>query len=155
QAARTIGAESLAARLPLRGTDDELDRLSGTLNEMFGRLEAAFRRVTQFTADASHELRTPTAIIRTTAELARRRPRTDAEYAAALDHILAESEQMSRLIDDLLLLARSDGETDQFALEPMDLAGSVRDACAQGRLLAEAAGLSFSVAAPVDCRIVG
>ena len=76
--ARAIGAENLAERLPLRGADDELDRLSGTLNDMFARLDAAFRRVTQFTADASHELRTPVAIIRTTAELTRRRPRTDA-----------------------------------------------------------------------------
>jgi len=74
--ARAISAENLGARLPLRGADDELDRLSETLNDMFGRLDAAFRRVTQFTADASHELRTPVAIIRTTAELTRRRPRT-------------------------------------------------------------------------------
>ena len=126
--AQAISAENLAARLPLRGADDELDRLSSTLNDMFARLDAAFRRVTQFTADASHELRTPVAIIRTTAELTRRRPRTDAEYTDALDQILAESERTSRLIDDLLLLARSDAEGEEFALEPMDLAQSLREA---------------------------
>src|SRR4051812_20864314 len=105
--AHAIGAQNLAERLPLRGAGDELDRLSATLNSMFARLDAAFQRITQFTADASHELRTPVAIIRTTAELARRRPRSEAEYTAALDRILAESERTSRLIDDLLLLARA------------------------------------------------
>src|SRR6267143_6993279 len=78
-AARSIGAHNLAQRLPLRGVDDELDRLSQTLNETFARLEDAFRRTTQFTADASHELRTPVAIVRTAAEVARQRPRTDVE----------------------------------------------------------------------------
>ena len=142
--ARAISAENLAERLPLRGADDELDRLSDTLNDMFARLDAAFRRVTQFTADASHELRTPVAIIRTTAELTRRRPRTEAEYIEALDRILAESERTSRLIDDLLLLARTDAEGEEFAFEPMDLAESLREACEEGRVLAEVAGLSFA-----------
>ena len=153
--ARAIGAENLAARLPLRGADDELDRLSETLNDMFARLDAAFRRVTQFTADASHELRTPVAIIRTTAELTRRRPRTESEYTEALDRILAESERTSRLIDDLLMLARSDAEGEEFALEPMDLAQSLREACEQGRVLADAAGLSFSVDLGSACPALG
>jgi signal transduction histidine kinase len=114
QTARAIGAENLTERLPLLGTGDEIDRLSETLNDMFGRLDVAFRRVTQFTADASHELRTPTAIIRTTAEIARRRPRHHDEYEEALDRILVESERMTTLIDDLLLLARSDADRHEF-----------------------------------------
>jgi len=153
--ARAISAEKLAARLPLRGADDELDRLSETLNEMFARLDAAFRRVTQFTADASHELRTPVAIIRTTAEVTRRRPRTEAEYTDALDRILAESERTSRLIDDLLMLARSDAEGEEFALEPMDLAQSLREACEEGCVLADAAGLSCEVNLKPACPALG
>jgi heavy metal sensor kinase len=153
--ARAISAENLAERLPLRGADDELDRLSDTLNDMFARLDAAFRRVTQFTADASHELRTPVAIIRTTAELTRRRPRTNAEYIEALDRILAESERTSRLIDDLLLLARTDAEGEEFAFEPMDLAESLREACEQGRVLAEVAGLSFALDVKSACPALG
>jgi heavy metal sensor kinase len=153
--ARTIGVQDLAARLPLRGSDDELDRLSVTLNEMFARLEAAFERVTQFTADASHELRTPVAIIRTTAELARRTSRTEAEYVAAFDLILAESVRTSRLIDDLLLLARGDAGADGMVSEPMDLVDSLREACEEGRILAEAAAVSFSYDLPSGCPVAG
>jgi signal transduction histidine kinase len=146
--AKAIGAENLAERLPLRGADDELDRLSETLNGMFARLDEAFRKITQFTADASHELRTPVAIIRTTAELTRRRPRTQTEYEEALDRILAESERTSHLIEDLLMLARADAEVENLVSEPMDLVRSLRDACEEGRILADAAGLEFSVEAP-------
>jgi heavy metal sensor kinase len=153
--ARAIGAQNLAERLPLRGADDELDRLSETLNSMFARLDEAFRIITQFTADASHELRTPVAIIRTTAELTRRRPRTQAEYEEALDRILAESERTSRLIEDLLMLARGDAEVENMVSEPMDLAQALRDACEEGRILAEAAGLEFSVEAPSSCPTTG
>jgi heavy metal sensor kinase len=152
--ARAIGAQSLAARLPLRGVDDELDQLSDTLNHMFGRLEDAFRRVTQFSADASHELRTPLAIIRTTVEVTRRRPRSEAEYIAALDRILAETERTSRLVDDLLLLARADADADHLASEPMDLAETLRDACEQGQILAEAAGVRFTTDLPPTCAAV-
>ena len=66
-AAARIGASKLATRLPSSGIGDELDQLSQVLNEMLARLESAFKRITEFTADASHELRTPVAIIRTTA----------------------------------------------------------------------------------------
>jgi heavy metal sensor kinase len=155
QTARAIGAEDLAERLPLRGADDELDRLSETLNDMFARLDASFRRITQFTADASHELRTPVAIIRTTAELARRRPRSDADYGEALDRILAESERTSRLIDDLLLLARIDAGGEEFGVEPVDLAETLRGACDDGRLLADAAGVSFVVDLGSPCVLLG
>jgi heavy metal sensor kinase len=154
-AARSIGAHNLAQRLPLRGVDDELDRLSRTLNETFARLEDAFRRTTQFTADASHELRTPLAIVRTAAEVARQRPRTEAEYAVTLDRIVGESERMSRLIDDLLLLAREDAGVTASMTEPMDLAQVVREACEEGRILAGAAGLSFLADIPASCPTIG
>jgi heavy metal sensor kinase len=153
--AQTIGAHNLDQRLPISGSDDELDRLSGTLNSMVARLEDAFRQVTQFTADASHELRTPVAVIRTAAELARTRSRTEAEYVKALDQIVAESERTTRLIDDLLLLARADANVEALALEPMDLSECLREACADGEVLAAAAGLRFDVDLPAACRAVG
>jgi signal transduction histidine kinase len=153
--AKAIGTHNLADRLPLRGVDDELDRLSDTLNGMFARLDDAFRRVTQFSADASHELRTPVAIIRTTAEVTRQRPRTEAEYAAALDRILAESERTSQLIDDLLLLARADADAERLVMEPMDLAETVRETCDQGRILADASGVRFTADLPRACPAVG
>lgn len=91
--ARTIGAEDLSERLPVRGVGDELDRLCETLNAMFGRLESAFERIMCFTADASHELRTPVAVIRTTAELTRCKPRSPREYERALDGMPAQSKR--------------------------------------------------------------
>jgi heavy metal sensor kinase len=153
--AHSINAQNLTRQLPLRGVDDELERLSVTLNGMFGRLEGAFRRITQFTADASHELRTPVAIIRSTAEITRAQPRTAQEYAAALDRILAESERTSRLIDDLLWLARADSDADSNVMEPMDLAESLRRACDDREALARASGLRFTCAIPSTCAAVG
>lgn len=147
-AARNIGANDLGLRLPLSNSGsgdkgDELDRLSETLNAMFARLEDAFRRITHFTADASHELRTPVAVIRTTAELARSRPRASAEYERALDSILAESERTSSLIDDLLLLARTDAPGSGLEFEKLDLADEVRDACGEAEVLATARGINL------------
>lgn len=153
--AQDISAQNLSHRLPLRGSGDELDQLSATLNEMFGRLEAAFSRITQFTADASHELRTPLAIMRTTAEVVGSKPRSEEEHAKAWDSILRESERTSRLIDDLLLLARADAGSDGLAFEPMDLAACLRDACREMRIMAEAAGLRFETCQPAECPISG
>ena len=75
---------------------------------MLARIEASVKRLTQFTADASHDLRTPVALIRTSAELALRRPRTDDEYRETLSRILATSEETTHLIENLLTLARAD-----------------------------------------------
>ena len=69
RAARRIGVTSLSERLGVPETGDELERLAGTLNEMLARLEASFQRIIQFTADASHELRTPISVMRTNAEI--------------------------------------------------------------------------------------
>jgi heavy metal sensor kinase len=150
-----IEAQNLSKRLPLPGTGDELDRLSKTLNAMFARLEDSFRRITQFTADASHELRTPIAIIRTTAEVARRKPRSDREYAEALDRILAESERTTELIEDLMSLARADANADDTVLEPVRLDQLVQAVCAQARETTIDAELTLTVGAIAPCTISG
>jgi heavy metal sensor kinase len=158
QIARTAGeiqAQNLSQRLPLRGTGDELDHLAGILNAMLGRLEDSFRRITQFTADASHELRTPVAIIRTTAEVTRRRTRTEQEYSEALDRILAESERTTGLIEDLMLLARADADAGALAFEPVRFGEMVRSASGDVRPLAESAGLSIRADALRECAVSG
>ena len=106
--ARLIGIRNLSQRLAVPATGDEIARLSETWNGMLARLEAAVNRLSQFTADASHELRTPIALIRTTAELTLRRERSPETYREALRQVVAESERTTRLVEDLLLLARSD-----------------------------------------------
>jgi heavy metal sensor kinase len=153
--ASQIQAQKLSARLPLRHTGDELDHLSEVLNGMLGRLEGSFRRITQFTADASHELRTPVAIIRTTAEIARRRPRSEHEYTEALDRILAESERTTELIEDLLLLARADGQSRSCLFEPVPLGEIISDATAEVRPLVESAGLVLKSDNTRQCVVSG
>jgi heavy metal sensor kinase len=155
QTAADIEAHNLAKRLPLSGSGDELDHLSETLNGMFARLDNAFRQITQFTADASHELRTPAAIIRTTAEVARRKPRTTAEYETALDRILAESVRNTALIDDLMLLARADSRAEDIGREAVPMAQLVREACHGADALARAAGIRLSTCELEECIVEG
>jgi heavy metal sensor kinase len=119
--ARQVSGTNLSSRLQRLETGDELQRLSDTLNEMLDRIESAFLRITQFTADASHELRTPVSLIRTEAELALRRSRGEAEYKESLRHILLEAERTTALIEQLLSLARTDSGRETLHFHPVDL----------------------------------
>ena len=92
--------------LPVPRGRDEISRLAVTLNDMLARLGSALEHERRFVADASHELRTPIALLRTELELALRRPRSPDELRSALGSALEETERLSRLADDLLLLAR-------------------------------------------------
>jgi len=115
---------------------------------MLARLEAAVKRLSQFTADASHELRTPVALIRTTAELTLRRERTPETYREALRQIVAESDRMAHLIEDLLLLARADAGLPTLPLDRVELTPLVRDVCEQGQVLAQSRQLDISAQVP-------
>jgi heavy metal sensor kinase len=106
-------------RLPLPAADDEIRRLGETLNAMLTRLETAIEREKGFVADASHELRTPLASLRTELELAVRHERSPEELRAALRSASEEADRLSRLADDLLVLARSDRGTLPLELEPV------------------------------------
>jgi heavy metal sensor kinase len=142
-AAESIGAKNLASRLVVPATGDELQRLSETLNSMLARIESAFNRVSQFTADASHELRTPLAILRTRAELALRRPRSEAEYREVLQHLLHGLERTSDLVDRLMLLARADSGAQILQRSTLDLDLILKRVCEQGATLAAAKNLRF------------
>lgn len=119
--ARLITAQELGRRLDVPATGDELQRLSETVNAMLDRLEASFRETSRFTADASHELRTPISLIRTAAEIALRSERPAHEYRCALENILYEAERMSSLVQDLLTLVRADAGVDGAQRTPLDL----------------------------------
>ena len=149
-AARSIEAHDLAKRLVIPQTGDELERLAETLNEMLERLEGAFHRITKFTADASHELRTPVSVMRTGAELILRKPRTGEEYREALSQILLESEKVSQLIEQLLILARTDAGPAVLPLTRTDLAETLLSACQEASPLAEAKQLTFSEQVPAQ-----
>jgi two-component system, OmpR family, heavy metal sensor histidine kinase CusS len=148
RAAQTIGIENLSHRLEVPAAGDELARLSATWNGMLERLEAAVKRLSQFTADASHELRTPIALIRATAELTLRRERSAETYREALRHIVDDADRTTRLIEDLLLLARADAGLPAWPLDRVELTPLVRDVCEQGQILAEERQLAISTEAP-------
>src|SRR5258708_13948399 len=142
--ARKISGTNLNSRLQKLNTGDELQRLSDTLNEMLERIESAFLRVTQFTADASHELRTPISLIRTDAELALRHPRDEAEYKESLRHILKEAERTTVLIEELLSLARSDSGRETLNMHPVQLNDTLRGLLDGWRQVATIRTLQFS-----------
>ncbi len=145
RSAREIGGTNLNSRLQKLETGDELQRLSDTLNEMLDRIEEAFRRITQFTADASHELRTPVSLIRTEAELALRRPRAEAEYQSSLQNILTESERTTGLIEQLLSLARSDSGRETLHFAPVNLGDQLQRVASDWEKVASIRQLQFSV----------
>lgn len=149
-AAQRISIENLQQRLLVPQSHDELQRLSETLNRMFSRLEDSVRRLAQFTADASHELRAPISVIRTTAEIAVRRQRSAEEYRQALEEILAEAEETSSVVEALMLLARDDSGKSPIDREPADLATIVRWASDAGEKLARGRGIEFSIQLPAD-----
>ncbi len=142
--ARDVSGANFSSRLQRLETGDELQRLSDTLNEMLDRIEASFLRVTQFTADASHELRTPVSLIRTEAELALRRSRGEAEYQEALRHILLESERTTLLLEQLLSLARADSGRETLQMQPVDLRTLLRGVVDSWQQVAAIRGLNFS-----------
>jgi heavy metal sensor kinase len=147
-AAQSISAENLARRLSVPQTGDELERLSQTLNAMIARLEAAFARITRFTADASHELRTPLAVMRTTAEVALRGRQPEAELRTALEEVVAEVERTSQLVENLLLIAKADSGKAQLQRTRVDLKTAVGEACLQARVLADAKGVALETRLP-------
>src|SRR4051812_6641626 len=118
--AAAISAAEAGGRLPGPPGNDELARLGRTLNEMLARLEMAFSRERAFVSDAPHELRTPLAILRMELELALRGHHTRPELEAALQSAAEETERLSRLAEDLLVIARSDQGRLPVRPEPLD-----------------------------------
>jgi two-component system OmpR family sensor kinase len=120
-AAERIAKGDLAERVPVPEKMDEIGRLAATFNHMISRLQAAFERQKQFTSDASHELRTPLAVMRGEIEITLRRDRPPDEYKRVLTSNLEEILRLTRLIEDLLMLARGDSGQVELRCEPMDL----------------------------------
>ena len=141
--ARSITGSNLSSRLATLDTDDELKRLSDTLNEMLGRIEASFQRISQFTADASHELRTPISLIRTEAEIALRKSRDEREYQESLSHILKEAERTSALIENLLALARADAGHFVLEMQILNLSETVMAAAKEWQRVMADRDLTF------------
>lgn len=119
--AREIEASNLDRRLPHPGVDCEIGRLVETLNRMFSRLNASFESMKRFTADASHELRSPLATMRNAVDVSLDRPRTEAQYQSTLQGIGEEVDRLRSVVEGLLLLARADAGRMVMQMEPVRL----------------------------------
>jgi two-component system, OmpR family, heavy metal sensor histidine kinase CusS len=115
---------------------------------MFARLERAFKRVTQFTADASHELRTPIALMRTRTEVALRKQRSEAEYRETLLRINQELERTSALVENLMSLARADSGSEPLQVAPTNLNELLLEISDTARLLAEGKSIQYDQQLP-------
>jgi two-component system OmpR family sensor kinase len=125
--AREIEDGNLHRRLPHPGDDDEIGQLVQTLNAMLERIEHAFDTQRRFTADASHELRSPLSRLRAEIEITLRRPRDSGDYVTALRSCLEEVERLTTLVEELLMLARIDAGQERGAAVVVSLAGLARD----------------------------
>ena len=124
-----IESRSLHERLPEPGSGDEIAELARTMNQMLGRLERSSETSRRLVSDASHELRTPVAVMRTELEVAQRDP--NADWSATGDVVLGELDRLQLLVDDLLLLAR--GDEMSFAHDDIDLGVVVNEVASRRR----------------------
>lgn len=153
--AQEISASTLHERLPVAG-GEELMGLARVINALLDRLEDAFAQQRRFMADASHELRTPTAIVRAEADVTLARPhRPEGEYREALAVVQASALRMSRIVDDLFLLARADAGQVQLRREPIYLEEVVHDAVHEVRQLAASGQVEVTVRALVQAPLRG
>ena len=153
-AARHIEAEDLSQRIETTG-EDELGRLAAVLNDMLGRLEQSFATVSQFSADAAHELRTPLTILKGEIEVALRSSPAAEEYRRVLTSCLEEVDRLSALVEDLLFLARSEGGSVRVTQAPVNLAEVVAEVAPALQALADAAGVTLSIAPSAPARVRG
>jgi heavy metal sensor kinase len=153
--ARRIEAEDLTKRIPALSSDDELGRLAAVLNDMLARLEASFGAVRRFSADAAHELRTPLTILKGEIEVALRSSQAPAEIRQTLASCLEEVERMNSLVEDLLLMARMEGNALSAGPRPVNLAEVMEDAAPALNELAVRAGSTLTVAAAPPLWIEG
>jgi heavy metal sensor kinase len=153
--AREISASRFDLRLPVDGVG-ELRRTAEGVNDLLDRLQDAFARQRRFIADASHELRTPTAILRSEAEVTLARPhRDEASYRDALAVVRDAAQRLDRVVDDLFLLARADAEPGGAAREPLYLEEVVHDTVRAVQPLGARRGVRVQVAALAPAVVLG
>ncbi len=154
QRAQTLSVAHPGGRLPVPRARDELWRLGTTLNEMLARNETAFKRERAFVDDASHELRTPLAILRAELEIALRGEDSLEELREALSSAVEETDRLSQLVDDLLILARADQGKLPLRRTPVPLDDLLRGVAKWFQAQAEAEGRRLAVSATSGLELV-
>jgi signal transduction histidine kinase len=145
-----ITSQNLNQRIPPPKVKDEISRLVETFNEMITRLDQSFRQIKQFSSDASHELKTPLTILKGEVEVALRKERTSSEYQKVLTSNLEEVNRMGQIVDDLLLLSRTDSGEIQLNREQINLSQVLKETIPQASLLARHKNLRILAALPEE-----
>jgi len=153
--AREITGSSLNTRLEIGNAAEELTVLAASFNELLARLDQSFESMRRFVADASHELRTPIAVIRGEADVALSHDRSAAEYRESLAIVLDESRRLSRLVDDLLNLARADAGRVKLEAQEFYFNELIAECCRSMQTLASASGITLECHSAGDVQFPG
>ena len=148
QTARLITSQNLNQRIKPLKVKDEISRLIETFNEMISRLDKSFQQIKQFSSDASHELKTPLTILKGEVEVALRKERAAQEYEQILRSNLEEINRMSTIVEDLLLLSKTDIEEVPLHKEHVHLTEILRDVVVQVTILAQAKQIHIHMSNP-------
>jgi len=152
---RSITSENLSDRLQVRGTDDEMDDLIKAINEMISRLEESFNRMAEFTADASHELKTPICALRGEAEVLLSKRRSPEEYQEALAQFIERFDYLNRIINDLILLSKADASRAELKMAPLRLDLLINELVSLFSILAEQKNLVLEIGPLEEVMIEG
>jgi signal transduction histidine kinase len=152
---QTIMAGNLSGRLPVAGTGDEIDRLALNVNAMLDRIEGLMRGFKEVSDNVAHDLKTPLTRLRNRCEAALRNARTDADYRAALDSTIEESEELIRTFDALLMIARAESGEAGRGMDEVDAAEIARGVAELYEPVAEEKGLRLVVEAPAPALVRG
>ncbi len=157
ESAAAITADKLDQRLPMDAVPPELAELATSLNAMLARLEVAFQRLSDFSSDIAHELRTPVSNLMTQTQVSLSRPRDSESYREILESNAEEFERLTRMISDMLFLAKTESsQTDTLMAtnsEPVDLARAVRELFEFYEALAEEKSVHLKLSG--QCTVVG
>jgi len=141
--ARNITQENLYARIRLTHADEEIEHLTGSLNEMIARLEGSFSHIKEFSMEMAHEVKTPLAIISGESQMALKEDHTNEEYKEMFRSVLNESKRTQRFVSDLLLLTKLDYRLIKLRFETLDLADFLREICEKMKVIFVPQGISI------------
>ena len=153
--AQSITSQNLSERLNPRGTGDEMDSLILTINEMIARLQSSFKRMAEFTADASHELKTPICAMRGEAEVLLSKERKAEEYQEGLAHFIGQFDHLNQMINDLILLSKFDATQVELKVAPLRLDLLIKDLGNLFQVLADQKKIAFETEAMEKVIVIG
>jgi heavy metal sensor kinase len=153
--AQNITSQNLSERLTPRGTDDEMDNLIQTINGMISGLEGSFKRMAEFTADVSHELKTPLCAMRGEAEVLLLKERKGEEYQEGLAHFIEQFDALNQMINDLILLSKFDTTQVELKRAPLRLDLLIQDLSHLFGVLAEQKNIALEIGTLEEVTVIG